>query len=335
MRRPASTFLFVLPLFTALLLGAVWLLGCSPATPELEPDDPIDLGKVFESFPAGTKASDMLAVIDEGLATPGRGPDSVRFILVRDGGRHLPAYDPRVFHIVIGAGREFETGSVHIQRRWNIGGSVHGRNEELDKHALGLAIEAGAPRPYADEIVASIREVVAAVNSRVPLHPDCIVSMNEVPYAHKDPVGPDEDLLVQAVRRGLPLPPLDRTLVVESNTGPIDVGVEVRDNNIGIYTGMMMRRSFGGDFRGMLFVYPHRGSRAFFMRNCFIPIAVAYIRKGVIDQIYEMAPQAGVPSSRIRRHESQSAIRYALEMPGGWFAKHGVEVGAKIDGLPQ
>ena len=97
----------------------------------------------------------------------------------------------------------------------------------------------------------------------------------------------------------------------------------------------MIRRRFDGENRGMLFVYPHRAQRNFWMRNCFVPIDLAYIYKGKIDQIHEaMEPQAGKPRREFIHHPSDSFIRYALEMPAGWFQENGLGKGTIVEGLP-
>ena len=41
-----------------------------------------------------------------------------------------------------------------------------------------------------------------------------------------------------------------------------------------------------------------------------------------------MAPQTEDP------HCSKKPVRYALEMAQGWYEKHGIQAGRKIDGLP-
>ena len=43
----------------------------------------------------------------------------------------------------------------------------------------------------------------------------------------------------------------------------------------------------------------------------------------------------GVPTAKLPRYESITAIRYVLEVPSGWFAKNGVAVGARVEGLPE
>ena len=79
--------------------------------------------------------------------------------------------------------------------------------------------------------------------------------------------------------------------------------------------------------RGMLFEYQHRAHRNFWMKNCRIPIDLAYIREGKIEQIHTMEAQFGAAHQHLRWYPSQAAIKFALEMPAGWFERAGVRVG--------
>ena len=106
---------------------------------------------------------------------------------------------------------------------------------------------------------------------------------------------------------------------------------ELRDNTAGIRVGMMLRRGFDGENRGMLFRYKHRAVRRFWNKNVFIPIDLAYISTGVIEQIVTMKPEAGVPQNEIPFYESVTPVRLALEMPGGWFEAQGIRVGDRAE----
>ena len=92
-----------------------------------------------------------------------------------------------------------------------------------------------------------------------------------------------------------------------------------------ISTGLMYRKEMDEN-RGMLFVYPYVSDVAFYMKNTYIPLSVAYIDpEGVIQEIYDMEPlnEESVPSK-------SDNIRYILEVNQGWFAKHGIEPGTLI-----
>jgi uncharacterized membrane protein (UPF0127 family) len=93
-------------------------------------------------------------------------------------------------------------------------------------------------------------------------------------------------------------------------------------------TGLMYRFSLKPD-HGMIFVFETAEPQAFWMKNTFVPLSIAYIGSdGRILNIADMAPQDE------RTHWSSGPAQYALEMRKGWFVDHGVAVGDKVEGLP-
>ena len=77
--------------------------------------------------------------------------------------------------------------------------------------------------------------------------------------------------------------------------------------------------------QGMIFVFPYDRPLSFWMRNTIIPLDIAYIRSdGTIVKTYTMEPlnEAGYPSIE--------PARFALEVRGGQFAKHGIAVGDHV-----
>ena len=90
--------------------------------------------------------------------------------------------------------------------------------------------------------------------------------------------------------------------------------------------GMMFRREMGMN-EGMLFVNDTPGVRCFWMRNTLIPLSIAFLADdGSIVNIADMQPQSE------QSHCSAKPVRFALEMRQGWFAKRGLQAGAKIGG---
>jgi uncharacterized membrane protein (UPF0127 family) len=93
-------------------------------------------------------------------------------------------------------------------------------------------------------------------------------------------------------------------------------------------TGMMFRRGMGAN-DGMLFVNDDAGVRCFWMRNTLIPLSIAFLAEdGTIVNIADMAPRSDAS------HCSAKPVRYALEVPLGWFAKRGFKAGLKLRGGP-
>ena len=90
-------------------------------------------------------------------------------------------------------------------------------------------------------------------------------------------------------------------------------------------TGMMFRKTMGEN-DGMIFALPVTQQASFWMKNCYIPLSVAYIDpEGVIKEIHNLEPQNTNPV-----YSASADIRFALETPQGWFAKHNVREGMTI-----
>ncbi len=92
-------------------------------------------------------------------------------------------------------------------------------------------------------------------------------------------------------------------------------------------TGLMHRFSLQRD-HGMLFVFKEPQPLAFWMKNTYVPLSIAFIGSdGRIVNIEDMAPQTETT------HPSRGLALYALEMKKGWFAEHGIGTGAEVQGL--
>jgi uncharacterized membrane protein (UPF0127 family) len=76
------------------------------------------------------------------------------------------------------------------------------------------------------------------------------------------------------------------------------------------------------DGEGMLFVFDRDKLASFWMKNTFIPLSIAYIKSdGSILEIHHMRPE---DLSLVR---SSLSVRYALEVPQGWFDRAGIGPG--------
>jgi uncharacterized membrane protein (UPF0127 family) len=81
-----------------------------------------------------------------------------------------------------------------------------------------------------------------------------------------------------------------------------------------------------GTERGMLFVYPAERTLAFWMRDTFVPLDLAYATEdGTIVEIHELEPHDETPVV------SGQAVRFALELNAGCLAGKGVGRGAGIE----
>jgi uncharacterized protein len=92
-------------------------------------------------------------------------------------------------------------------------------------------------------------------------------------------------------------------------------------------TGLMNRFSLKPD-HGMLFVFERAEPLAFWMRNTYVALSIAFISAdGRILNIEDMQPQTD------ESHWSKGAALYALEMKKGWFADRGIVPGSTVKGL--
>lgn len=285
----------------------------------------------FFSFPPGATAAQLRRAIDAGLATPGKGPDFVRFVVLRAGDRHGALYRREGFAVTVGAGVRLPAGALLIRKSWGTSGRVDGRNEPVERYGVAVAVEPAAPRPFPAPVVAAVRAFLEALTSRVALHPDCVVAMQEVPFTNDHAADPDERALAAAVREVVPVPPADGALKIHTVQGPVRVTYEHRTTTTAIAVGMMLRRRFDGQNRGMLFEYPFRADRWYWMMNCRIPIDLAYLKDGKVEQLEAMPAGAGKDPDELRRYPSRTPVKYALEMPAGWFSRHGVALGDRVE----
>jgi uncharacterized membrane protein (UPF0127 family) len=88
--------------------------------------------------------------------------------------------------------------------------------------------------------------------------------------------------------------------------------------------GLMYRESLA-EGRGMLFIFDRDQLLSFWMRNTLIPLSIAYIRSdGSILEIKDMVP---LDENLVR---SSRGVRYALEVPQGWFGRAGIGPGDRL-----
>ena len=119
------------------------------------------------------------------------------------------------------------------------------------------------------------------------------------------------------------LPTKDFTILKQDGT-TVDVNAELaikpEERNYGF-----MNREKIPDGTGMLFVFDRDQILSFWMKNTPHPLSIAYIdKKGMIRDIFDMTPFSLSPI------ESTVSVRYALEVPQGWFKENNVNVGDSL-----
>jgi len=89
--------------------------------------------------------------------------------------------------------------------------------------------------------------------------------------------------------------------------------------------GFMYRKKIPGG-TGMLFIFEQDQILNFWMKNTPLPLSIAYIdSSGKIRNIFDMKPFS------LEGVKSTVSVRYALEVPQGWFTKNGIKPGDRID----
>lgn len=86
-----------------------------------------------------------------------------------------------------------------------------------------------------------------------------------------------------------------------------------------------MERKVIPDGTGMLFIFERDQILSFWMYNTPHPLSIAYIdSKGKIRNLYDMNPYSRESIL------STVSVRYALEVPQGWFKKNGITEGDAV-----
>jgi uncharacterized membrane protein (UPF0127 family) len=117
------------------------------------------------------------------------------------------------------------------------------------------------------------------------------------------------------------LPTMELTINGHRITAEVAANLPSRTN------GLMRRFSLLPD-HGMLFVFDEPQPLAFWMKNTYIPLSIAFIgRDGRILNIEDMSPQTEMT------HDSRGPAMYALEMKKGWFAQFGIGAGDRVEGI--
>jgi uncharacterized membrane protein (UPF0127 family) len=132
-------------------------------------------------------------------------------------------------------------------------------------------------------------------------------------------------LLCGCVSSDLNADPLCSGGVVEGVVAGKHLNIEMACTNSEKERGLMYRKIIPDNY-GMLFVFDHEQILAFWMKNTYAPLSIAYLDKNYkIQEMFDMKPlsQESIFSS--------GNVKYALEVKSGWFRENQVKVGDKVD----
>ena len=102
------------------------------------------------------------------------------------------------------------------------------------------------------------------------------------------------------------------------------LSVEIANTKLKRTRGLMYRRKIKND-NGMLFIFPRKSIKHFWMKNTYVPLSVAFIdNKKIISQIDHLYPLD------LNGVYSKEKVKYVLEVPMGWFNKNNVKIGDKV-----
>ena len=122
-------------------------------------------------------------------------------------------------------------------------------------------------------------------------------------------------------QKGNPKLPTKTLSIKTASGGAIFVHAEIADKPETREKGYMFRKNIP-DGTGMLFVFEEDKVLRFWMKNTPSPLSIAYIDyKGVIKDIFDMKPYD------LSDTTATGYVRYALEVPQGWFGRVGIKVG--------
>lgn len=95
--------------------------------------------------------------------------------------------------------------------------------------------------------------------------------------------------------------------------------------------GLMFRQELAED-AGMLFLHPEDVRSGFWMKNTYVPLDIAYISSG--GEVLEVHHGKPLDETVL---QPKAPYRYVLEVNHGWFERHGLGPGARVElpaGLP-
>jgi uncharacterized protein len=116
-----------------------------------------------------------------------------------------------------------------------------------------------------------------------------------------------------------------RDLAIEGKEGKVIVKAEIAVTDAQREQGLMYRKTLK-DGEGMLFIFQSDQILSFWMKNTLVPLSIAYIAyDGRILEIYDMQP------GNLDPVRSSRSVRYALEVPQGWFSRAGLGIGDRLE----
>jgi uncharacterized protein len=116
-----------------------------------------------------------------------------------------------------------------------------------------------------------------------------------------------------------------RLTTVKLWLGPEQMTAEIAASLKEVMTGMMFRTNMAENESMVFFLGPPQHAH-FWMKNCYVPLSVAYIDPdGVILEIHDLQPQNTNTVDSISEN-----VVFALETKQGWFQRHNIHEGVIV-----
>jgi len=106
------------------------------------------------------------------------------------------------------------------------------------------------------------------------------------------------------------------------------IKVEIADDFEEQIKGLSNRDSLD-DNSGMLFVFPDKQIRRFWMKDMRFPLDIIWINDNKIVKIDKNLPPEGEKPQNI--YSSEIPVNYVLEVNGGYCSKHNINVGSEVE----
>jgi len=118
-------------------------------------------------------------------------------------------------------------------------------------------------------------------------------------------------------------------LTIRTESGKVNINVEISDTGQKIQQGLMYRESLDED-SGMLFIFQNEKPVSFWMKNTKIPLDMMFVSAdGIINEIkVNVQPCLSDPCTT---YPSKHPTKYVIEVNAGFSEKSNIQVGDRLD----
>ncbi len=106
--------------------------------------------------------------------------------------------------------------------------------------------------------------------------------------------------------------------------------VELAKSENDHYRGLMGRTELS-DQEGMLFIYEKPRILGFWMKGTKIPLSIGFFDENQVLLTVKEMPLLKRIYRNPEVHRSSQPALYALEVPAGWFERHGIKPGSRFE----